>query len=454
VTSTRSRAACGRAAAVAALLLALPGLATALDPAGTIPERYFAEDDPAVFVETINDSTGTCVDRVETDDRRSFGLRAYGAAGDFAVGLACDGFTFRGTGTDPGSRSDELSITAAWMGRPLEGGPFSLRLGAGAGLRAWGDFGFIALQRQWHDVLGVSRPFPTAFTESTIRPVAYASADATMEIARSFGAESSIRELALGSGALESSVSLLATQRSGLSSNWAGLSWQGRCGTFDANDALANDYEEGPWIVAGARTGLLTLESSLNLRTNFAVGTIALRFGNARREGDGAGPRQELVVGTSLLQSELSTARFVAIPLRRADLRLDAELRVGVETIVGVSRAIWDDLGCPHFQEASAAVELIAQDRGRLLALRPFAGVALGARQDSLSISDLPRSELYMRDSGFLCKAYAGLRLLEASVPGSGGGRIALDLGAGFSVVTASYPPPEPTLFLRVAVGD
>jgi hypothetical protein len=452
VISTRSRAACGRVAAVAALSLALPGYAAALDPAGTIPERYFAEDGPSAVVETINDSTGSCVDRVETDDRRSFGLRAYGAAGGFAVGLACDGFTFRGSGSDPGSRSDELSITAAWMGRPLEGGPFSLRLGAGAGLRAWGDFGFIALQRQWHDVLGVSRPFPTAFTEPSVRPAAYASADATMRIAGSFGAESSIRELVLGSGALESSVSLLATQGSGLSSNWAGLSWQGRFGTFDLNDSLANDYEEGPWLVTGARTGLLTLESSVNLRTNFAVGTIALRFGNERRE-DG-GPRQELTVGTSLLQSELSTARFVAIPLRSAGDSLGAELRVGVETIVGVSRTLWDDLGCPHFQEAGAAVELIAPDRSRLLALRPFAGIALGARQDGLSFSDLQRSTLYMRTGGFLGKAYAGLRLLEASVLGSGGGRIALDLGAGFSVVTASYPPPEATLFLRVAVGD
>lgn len=452
MTTTRIGAPCLRAASAFALSLALPGLAAALDPAGAIPESYFAVGGPTVVVETINDSTGTCVDRVETDDRRSFGLRAYGAAGAFAVGLACDGFTFRGTGADPGSRSDELSITAAWMGRPLEEGPISLRLGAGAGLRAWGDFGFMALQRQWHDVLGVSRPFPTAFTESTIRPVAYASADARARIIGSFGAESSIRELALGSGALESSLSLLATQRSGLSSSWVGLSWQGRCGTFDVNDSLANDYEEGAWIVAGARTGLLTLESSLNLRTNFSVGTIALRFGIAGREG--AGPRQELTVGTSLLQSELSTARYVAIPLRRAGLRLDAELRVGIETIVGVSRAIWDDYGYPHFQEASAAVELIARDRGRLLALRPFAGVALGARQDSLSISDLQRSELFMSDSGFLGKAYAGLRLLEAPAPGSDGGRIALDLGAGFSAVTASHPPPGATLFIRVAVGD
>jgi hypothetical protein len=452
VTSPRSKAAFDRVAAAVAFSLALPGLATALDPAGTIPERYFAADDPALVVETINDSTGTCVDRVETDDRRSFGIRAYGAAGDFAVGLACDGFTFRGTGADPGSRSDELSFTAAWMGRPLESGPFSLRLGAGAGLRAWGDFGFIALQRQWHDILGVSRPFPTAFTESAIRPVAYASADAAMEIAWSFGAESSIRELALGSGALESSVSLLATQRSGLSSNWGGLSWQGRCGTFDVNDSLANDYEEGAWIVAGARTGLLTLESSVNLRTNFSVGTIALRFGSARREG--AGPRQELAVGTSLLQSELSTARFIEIPLSRVGPLPGAGLRLGIETIVGVSRMIWDDIGYPHFQEASAVVELIAPDRGRLLALRPFAGVALGARQDGLSYSDLQRSTLYTRTGGALGKAYAGLRLIEASVPGSEGGRIALDLGAGFSAVTASYPPPGATLFLRVAVGD
>jgi hypothetical protein len=115
---------------------------------------------------------------------------------------------------------------------------------------------------------------------------------------------------------------------------------------------------------------------------------------------------------------------------------------------------VWHDLGYPHFQEASAVVELIAPERGRVLSLRPFAGAALGARQDNLSISDLYRSELLYRSAGILGKAYAGVRVCELPVSGKSGERLALDLGAGVSVVSRPFPPPGATLFVRIAVED
>jgi hypothetical protein len=437
-----------RRLAAAALALCCIGRAAALEPAGSIPEMYFSDGAPAVVVETVNDSTGACVDRVETDDRRSFGLRAYVAWRDLALAAACDGFTFRGLGADPGSRSDEMSITAAWMGAARGDGFFGVRAGAGAGLRAWGDFGFEAIQRLWHDVLGVNRLFPTAFNPSTLRLFAYASADAAIGLGGPIRGEASIRELVLGSGAVESSIALLAAARSGASENWAGLSWQGRLGSFDASDSLANEYEAGIWLVTGARTGLLYVESAVNFETNFALGSIALRFGGRRTEGGAAMPRQELAVGTSFLESELSTTRFVALPLR------GLELRAGIESVEGVSRWLWNETGWPHYQEAGAVVELSAPAAGRALALRPFAGMALGAREDSLSDSGLQRAELVYRSAGFMCKAYVGLRICEVPVPGGSGERIALDLGAGAQAVARPYPPPELLLFLRISVSD
>jgi hypothetical protein len=438
-----------RLLAAAVLALSSASHASALESAGVIPEAYFSEEGPSAAVETVNDSTGACVDRVETDDRRSFGLRAYASYRDLAFAVACDGFTFRGSGTDPGSRSDELSVTAAWMGKAWGDGFFRLRPGGGIGLRAWGDFGFMAIQQLWHDVLGVSREFPTAFNESTLRPFAYASLDLLLGQGNPFGGEVSMRDLALGSGAIESSIALLGRYSSGRSESWAGLSWQGRLGSFDENDALANEYEEGLWIVTGARTGPLSTESSVDLRTNFAIGTIALSFGSPRPEGPGTGPRQELGVGTSFLESELATSRFIALPLRGG-----IELRVGIEAVEGVSRWLWSDLGYPQFQEASVAVEAFPPDRGRVWAFRPFAGAALGARQDTLSVSELQRSELFNRVSGFLFKAYAGLRLLEIPVSSDGLERIGLDICAGLSAMSGWYHPAEVELLVRINVRD
>jgi hypothetical protein len=435
--------------AAASLALSCASFASALESAGVIPEAYFSEEGPSAAIETVNDSTGACVDRVETDDRRSFGLRAYASWRDLAFAVACDGFTFRGSGTDPGSRSDELSVTAAWLGKAWGDGFFRLRPGGGVGLRAWGDFGFMAIQQLWHDVLGVSRQFPTAFNESTLRPFAYSSVDILLGQGYPFGGEVSMRDLALGSGAIESSIALLGKYASGRSESWAGLSWQGRLGSFDENDALANEYEEGLWIVTGARTGPLTTESAVDLRTNFAIGTIALSFGSPRPEVPGASPRQELAVGSSFLESKLSTSRFIALPLSGG-----IELRVGIEAVEGVSRWLWDDLGYPHFQEAGAAVEVFPPDRGRVWALRPFAGAALGARQESLSVSGLQRSELVYRVSGFLFKVYAGLRLLEIPVSSDGRERIGLDIGAGLSAMSGSYHPAEAELLVRLNVRD
>lgn len=442
----------------AAIIVAFCSLrpAAALEPAGVVPEAFFAEGEPSVAVETVNDSSATCINRVETDDIRSFGLRAYGSWRGFAAAIACDGFTFRSDAPETAMRSDELSFSAAWMGPPLAGGFLSVRPGAGAGLRAWGDFGFKALQEVWHDVLGVNRPFPTTFTEPSLRPFAYASADAAFFPESAIRGEVSVRELVLGSGGIESSIALLAAWRDGRSTSWAGVSRQDRLGSFDAGDSLASAYEEGTWAVAGARSGFLSVESAMNLDTNFAIGSIAFRFGGRAAERPRSGPRQELAIGTSFMRSELSTARLVVLPT-------SVEVHAGIEAVTGVSRSLWDGAyfegvpykGYPHFQEGSAVVEVFAFDPGGDgPRMRPFAGAALGARQDSLSICDLQRSELVDRTTGFLGKAYAGVRVCDLLVSREYGDRIAADLGVGFSVVGRPYPPPEVLVFLRLVVSE
>jgi len=423
---------------------------SALEPAGVIPLERFSYEKPEFAIETVNDSTGTTFGKIETDDMRSFGLRAYGSLRDCAIALSYDGFTFRGDDPATATRSDELSLTAAWLGPELGGGIAIARFGAGAGFRAWGDFGFQATQEYWHSFLGVMRPFPTAQAGASFRPFAYATADIAIRGGFPVEAAIAIRELVLGSDGLESSVALFISRRDGLSANGLGLSRQDRLGSFDRNDSLAAEYEEGTWLVAQAATGLLSLESAVNLDTNFAMAAIALRFGgdaSSRGAAEPASPRQELTVGTSLLDSALATSRFLVFDP-------GVEIHAGIEAVSGVARFLWDELGWPHYQELSLAAEVFAPGRDSVLRLAPFAGIAAGFREDCLAYAELERSELVQSSKGFLVKAYAGLRLFDIGIAKDRGERIALDAGLGLSLVAKAFPPPALSLFLRASLCD
>ncbi len=180
------------------------------------------------------------------------------------------------------------------------------------------------------------------------------------------------------------------------------------------------------------------------------MATIALSFGaDASSPGadEGAFPRQELSVGTSLLDSALATSRFLVFDP-------GVEIHAGIEAVSGVARFLWDELGWPHYQELSLAAEIFARGRGSALRLAPFAGLSAGVRQDTLSRADMERSELLQSSTGFLAKAYAGLRLLDIAIEKEGDERIALDFGLGATLVGKAFPPPALSLFLRASVCD
>jgi hypothetical protein len=416
---------------------------TAFDLAGVVPEAAFPGDEPSFLVEMLNDTTSFRPAKVESDDLRSFGVQVYGSLRGFALGLAYEGFTFRGDPPEAPSRADELALTAAWMGPPIGEGSLRLRLGGGAGLRAWGYFGFDRIQGAWHRFIGVDRPMPSDYAAAYARPFAYLAADVGLGQGRPISGDASFHLLGLGTTGIESSITARAMWSEGVSENWAGLRRQDRLGAFAECDAKANAYEGGTWLVLGSRTGFLSFENAVNASVPFAIGTIACRFGGEAKPRL-PGPRQELAIGTTFFESSFSMSRFVIIMQH-------PELHVGLEAALGVSHAELDELGPSAYQAAIAVAEIFTKERR---GPRFFAGLAGGMRQDVWSDTDLQRSALIDRSICAVGKAYAGMRLLSLSVPSPSHERVSVDFGGAIFAANRPFPPPGGLLFLRLSLAD
>ena len=438
-----------RLASRLALALALWALSSgavplsAFDLAGVAPEAVFAGDEPAYSIEMLNDSNAFSTNRVESDDIRSYGLEAYGSWRGFALGIDYEGFTFRGDPPEGSSRDDELALSAAWMSSQLGDRAASARFGLGGGLRAWGDFGLEGVQRFWHGVLGVERPFPENYEGSYLLPFGYAAADARLAIAEPFAAKTTLHLLAVAPGGIESSIALLGEAKSRASENWAGLRRQDRFGAFSACDDRANAYEGGTWLVWGMRTGLLSMENSTNADIAFSLGTMTCRFGG-NEEANPSGPREELALGTVLVWSAFSASRFLVI-------ESSPEIHAGIEALMGLSKKEWNDEGSSRYEEGLVAVEAFA---GTSSSPRPFVGLAGGLRQDTWEVTELQRSTIIARRVFLVGNLYGGLRLFELPFSRRADGGMALDLGGILAFVSGGFLPPVPGLFLRLAATD
>jgi hypothetical protein len=435
--------------AVPAFLLGLATAAPAFDLAGVVPTDAFAGEPPAFAFETINDSNSVGFRMGEYDDARSYGFQAYASWRGFALGAALEGFTFRESAPATPLRSDELALTAAWMSDPVSLRPLYLRLGGGLGLRSWGDFGSVAIQDLWHASLQDYRPAPTEIAPSSSEPFAYASAYAALDLEALFGADASLRALALGSGGVETSMSLRATQRSRGDVNWLGIRRDDRLGAFGDLDSRANSYERGTWLLWGAGSGFLYVENSMNLEATLALCNIGLRFGGAApaEAGPGASIEQELAVGTSLLGESVFTLS------RSFILGAKPEIHIGAESRVGVPAGTFDPPG-RRFQEGSIIAEAFLRKDGARAPLQPFAGAGLGLRSDTWTDVGIYRSAALIRETAVVGKVYAGFRLdLSALAP-------FFDEALRLDLYIAAYGADRPSIpasiriALRVSVAE
>ena len=155
-----------------------------------------------------------------------------------------------------------------------------------------------------------------------------------------------------------------------------------------------------------------------------------------------------MILGASLIEPALSTARFIVF-------EPGIELHTGIEAVSGGSRFVWDEIGCPHYQEIALSAEVFAKGFPSIARFAPFAGLAAGLRQDNLVSADLRRSELIQRSLGFIARIYAGIRLIDMPLPFEPGGRLALDFVLRCEVaVGCPIPPLSVTPFVRICALD
>lgn len=115
-------------------------------------------------IEMKNDSIASLSDG-DWDDFRTFGMY-YGVSWkDWTVEFTSDALTNRGTSEKDRGRIDELYGNVSRKLLDYEEGPLSVRLSAGAGILALGDFWGYEVQKDYHARIGNERPIPDRYDD-------------------------------------------------------------------------------------------------------------------------------------------------------------------------------------------------------------------------------------------------------------------------------------------------
>ena len=237
---------------VLALWLCLPGAATAA--IAGLPQPPVGLPGDLFWVDTGNDNISDNV--LNTDDFRTGTVDAGWLGGHWALGANASVLTDRAAQ----SRQDQLTNTLGWSQSGADGSYIS----AGAGLRAWGDFGGQTVQNRIHEASGYHTLDFTYDDTARLDPLGYLcgryvwlvdtpGAASWLIVPGRWGLMYSGAGLATTNGDVEGELELDALCAGRNGSTYLGVRLHGEDGSIPGPTAhVVADHERGLWVMAGS----------------------------------------------------------------------------------------------------------------------------------------------------------------------------------------------------------